>query len=151
MAQSRQTDEQFTAAVFGMCEPQRRDAASRVGQLMTGMAARIRANPPAKGPHWQNYFDTFGERLINIPTECDHASATMAQAEAQEQAEIQHQANVNAAATVGAVVLGTAILAAGTVAAAEASRPIIVQSQPTVPTRRVCTDIGGGRLSCVTR
>jgi hypothetical protein len=102
-----QTDEQFTAAVFGMCAPQRRDAAARVGQLMTGMAARIRANPPPKVPleeiqHWQNYFDTFGERLINIPTECDHASATMAQAEAQEQrAEIQHQANVNAAATVG--------------------------------------------------
>lgn len=131
-----QTDEQFTAAVFGMCEPDRKDAASRVGLVMTSLATRIRANPPPnvqqeEVQHWVNYFDTFGERLINIPTECDHARAAMAEADAQErQAEIQHQANVNAAATATAVVLGTALLAAGTVAAAEANRPIVVQSPP---------------------
>ncbi len=155
-----QSDEQFTAAVFSMCDPQRRAAASRVGQLMTGMATQIRAHPPANVPdaevaHWENYFDTFGERLVNIPSQCDHASQAMAEADTQERkAEVEHQANVNAAMTATAVVLGTAILAAGAVAAAEASRPIIVQNPPPAPVGPVytnCTDYGGGSIHCVSQ
>jgi len=55
----------------------------------------------------------------------------MAEASAEEQqAETQHQANLNAAATTTAIVLGAALIAAGSVTAAEASRPIIVPSPP---------------------
>ena len=131
-----QTDEQFTAAVFEMCDPQRRQAAPQVGKFMNVMAGAMSANPP---PNVSNeevkqliaYCQTFGERLIDIPSRCDQASAAMAQAEADEQrAETEHQANVNAATTAVAVVLGATLIAAGTVAAAEASRPIIVQSPP---------------------
>lgn len=134
IADSR-TDEQFTAAVFEMCDPQRRQAAPQVGKFMNVMAGTLSAKPP---PNVSNeevqrlivYCQTFGERLIDIPSKCDHASAAMAQAAADEQrAETQHQANVNAATTAVAVVLGATLIAAGSVAA-EASRPIIVQSPP---------------------
>ncbi|MFZ0890100.1 MAG: hypothetical protein WA005_16775 [Candidatus Binataceae bacterium] len=131
-----QTDGQFTGSVFRMCDPPRKVAASRIGQLMTAMASLLRAKPPQNAPpqqveQWARYFETFGGRLINIPSQCDAASGAMAQAREEErQAEIQHQANVNAAMTAATVILGTALVAAGTVAAAEASRPIIVQNPP---------------------
>ena len=38
-----------------------------------------------------NYFDTFGERMINVPTECDRAQAGMAEATAKEQ---EDEANI---------------------------------------------------------
>lgn len=131
-----QTDEQFTDAVFAMCDPERKAAAPRVGRVMIGLANAINAKPPTNVPLEEiqrtvSYFDTFGERLIGIPAKCEHASAAMAEASAEEQqAEAEHQANLNAAATTTAIVLGAALITAGSVAAAEASRPIIVQSPP---------------------
>jgi hypothetical protein len=41
-----QTDEQFTEAVFAMCDPDRKAAAPRVGQVMLGIANGIRTKPP---------------------------------------------------------------------------------------------------------
>ena len=67
--------------------------------MANGMRAKPPANiPPEQSQQTADYFDTFGERMINIPTECDRAEAGMAEASAREQqAEVQHQANVNAA------------------------------------------------------
>lgn len=130
------TDDQFTASVFNMCDAQRRAAAPRIGQVLVGMANSIRAKPPANVPPAQaqqsaNYFDTFGERLINIPTECDRAQAGMAEAAAREQdAEAQHQANVNAAVNAAELIFAGAVVYGSAVSAAQASRPIIIQSPP---------------------
>ena len=56
------------------------------------------------------YFDTFGERLIDIPPKCDQTSAAMAEADAEEQkAEAQHRANVNTAVTAAALVFAGAV------------------------------------------
>jgi hypothetical protein len=135
IADSR-TDEQFTAAVFEMCDPQRRQAAPQVGKFMNVMAGALSAKPPPNVSNEEvqqsiTYCQTFGERLIGIPAKCEHASAAMAEASAEEQqAETEHQANLNAAATTTAIVLGAALITAGSVAAAEASRPIIVPSPP---------------------
>lgn len=130
------TDEQFTASVFNMCDAQRRDAAPRVGRVLVGMATGIRAKPPVNAPPQQveqvsNYFDTFGERMINVPTECDRAQAGMAEAAAKEQeAEARHQANVNAAINAAELIFAGAVIYGTAVSAAQASRPIIVQSPP---------------------
>ncbi len=130
------TDDQFTASVFNMCDAQRRDAAPRVGHVLVGIATMIRAKPPVNAPPEQvqqvsNYFDTFGERMINVPTECDRAQAAMAQATQQEQdAEAQHQANVNAAINAAELLFAGAIVYGTAVSAAQASRPIVVQSPP---------------------
>ena len=97
------TDDQFVASVFNMCDAQRQVSAPRVGQFLVAVANAIRAKPPANVPPQQfqaqaTYFNTFGERMINIPTECDRAQAAMADASArEEQAEAQHQAHVAAA------------------------------------------------------
>lgn len=130
------TDEQFTASVFNMCDAQRRDAAPRVGHVLVGMATGIRAHPPVNAPPQQvaqvsNYFDTFGERMINVPTECDRAQAGMAEAAAKEQeAEAQHQANVNAAINAAELIFAGAVVYGSAVSEAQASRPIVVQSPP---------------------
>ena len=130
------TDDQFTASVFNMCDAQRRDAAPRVGHVLVGIATMIRAKPPVNAPPEQvqqvsNYFDTFGERMINVPIECDRAQAAMAQATQQEQeAEAQHQANVNAAINAAELLFAGAIVYGTAVSAAQASRPIVVQSPP---------------------
>jgi hypothetical protein len=132
-----QTDEQFTHAVWSICYSECRLAAPRVGNVLLGVASTARARVAADPSnaqvleHTATYMDVFGERLIGIPSQCDQASAGMAEADAEEQkAEADHQANVNtamsAAALVfaGAVILGTS---AASVAAAEASRPVIIQ------------------------
>ena len=130
------TDDQFTASVFNMCDAQRRAAAPRVGQVLVGMANGMRAKPPANIPPEQSqqtadYFDTFGERMINIPTECDRAEAGMAEASAREQqSEVQHQANVNAAVNAAELIFAGAVVYGSAVSAAEANRPIIIQSPP---------------------
>jgi len=130
------TDDQFTAGVFNMCDAQRRDAAPRVGQVLVGIATAIRAKPPVNAPAQQveqmsNYFDTFGERMINIPTECNRAQTGMAEAAAKEQeAEVQHQENVNAAINAAELIFAGAVVYGSTVSAAQASRPIVIQSPP---------------------
>jgi hypothetical protein len=130
------TDDQFTASVFNMCDAQRRDAAPRVGHVLVGIATMIRAKPPANAPPQEvqqvsGYFDTFGERMINVPTECDRAQAGMAEADAKEQeAEAKHQANVNAAINAAELIFAGAVVYGTAVSAAQASRPIIVQSPP---------------------
>ncbi len=130
------TDDQFTAAVFNMCDAQRRDAAPRVGRALVGLATMVRAKPPANAPPQQvaqlsNSFDTFGERMISVPTECDRAQAGMAEAAAKEQEdEANHQANVNAAVNAAELIFAGAVVYGTAVSAAQASRPIIVQSPP---------------------
>jgi hypothetical protein len=130
------TDDQFTASVFNMCDVPRRAAAPRVGQVLVGMANGIRGKPPANIPLEQSqktadYFDTFGERMINIPTECDRAEAGMSEASAREQqAEAQHQANVNAAVNAAELIFAGAVVYGSAVSAAEANRPIVIQSPP---------------------
>lgn len=94
------------------------------------------------------YFDTFGERLIDIPPKCDQTSAAMAEADAEEQkAEAQHRANVNTAVTAAALVFAGAVIlgsSAASVAAAEASRPVIIQEPAPAPSNCVYH----GRSSC---
>lgn len=130
------TDDQFTASVFNMCDAQRRDAAPRVGHVLVGIATMIRAKPPVNAPPQQaqqvsNYFDTFGERMINVPTECDWAQAGMAEAAAKEQeAEAQHQANVNAAIKAAELIFAGAVVYGTAVSAAEANRPVVIQTPP---------------------
>jgi hypothetical protein len=73
-----------------MRDAQRRDAAPRVGHVLFGITTRVRAKPPINASPQQvaqvlNYFDTFGERMINVPTDCDRAQAEMAEAAAKEQ------------------------------------------------------------------
>jgi hypothetical protein len=132
------TDEQFTASVFDMCDAQRRDAAPRVGHALVGVATEIRAKPPVNATPQQaeqmsNYFDTFGERMINVPTQCDRAQASMVAAAAQQQqAQAQHQANVNTAINAAELIFAGAVVYGTAVSAAEASRPIIVQSPPVI-------------------
>jgi hypothetical protein len=132
-----QTDEQFTEAVWSMCDSDRRVAAPNVGRMMLGLANMFRGHVASDPSHTQQleqmatYFDTFGERLVNIPSECDHASSAMAEASAEEQqAEVNHQANVNTATTAAALLFAGAVVLGSSVASAEASRPIIVQSPP---------------------
>jgi hypothetical protein len=44
------------------------------------------------------YFETFGQRLMAIPAQCDQAGSAIQAASTQEQnAELQHQANVKTA------------------------------------------------------
>jgi hypothetical protein len=109
------------------------------------LSAKPPPNVPADQVHRVVAYDRgFGERLIDVPSKCEHASATMALANAQEQqAELPHQANVNAAVTASAVVLGAVLITAGTVAAAEESRPVIVEAPPPIPVRTVCHEPGG--------
>ncbi|HKD69913.1 MAG TPA: hypothetical protein VKB84_23945 [Candidatus Binataceae bacterium] len=87
-------DQQFTTAVFSMCEPESVQASERVGPLLIGLAARIRANPPAKVPSdqvatWMRYFDALGETLVRIPGQCRHAEEAIARAKAQVQVHVR--------------------------------------------------------------
>jgi hypothetical protein len=124
-----QTDEAFTNAVFGMCDSDRQAASPRVGRVMMGIAAAMRNHPPANMTLQQrqsaiSYFETFGGRLINIPTECEQANKAMAEAGAQEQqAEAEHQANVNRALAAAAVLFAGAVVVTSAVGAAAATRP----------------------------
>ncbi|HXR35096.1 MAG TPA: hypothetical protein VN754_04070 [Candidatus Binataceae bacterium] len=92
-------DQEFTAAVFGMCEPEPVQASTRLGPLLIGLGARITTNPPPNAPGyqvtaWARYFDSLGEALVRIPQQCRHAQAAIAQvkAQAQTQAEVQNPA-----------------------------------------------------------
>lgn len=123
------TGDQFAASVFNMCDDQRRAAAPRVGQLMVGMANNIRANPPKGVPPDQvqqtaKYFETFGERMINVPTQCNQAQAQMAAAQASvQQAQAQHQANIAAAVNAAELIFAGAVVYESAVA----SRPVYIQ------------------------
>lgn len=129
-----QTDEAFDNAVFSMCDQQRKDAAPRVGHVLMGIAGAMRTNPPPKVPAEQlqqqiGYFETFGERLINIPSKCDQAKATMQQAQAQEQqAEAEHQVNVSRALNAAALAFAGAVIYTTAVSAAAASRPVVTNN-----------------------
>ncbi len=132
IADSR-TDAGFTNAVFAMCDPARKDAAPRVGRVMVAMAAGLRNKPssnlnPEQQQALSNSFETFGERLINIPGQCEQASKAMAEASAQEnQAEAEHQANVNRALVAAAVVFAGVVMYSSAVA----SRPTSTASSCT--------------------
>jgi len=89
-------DQEFTAAVFGMCEPEPMQASARVGPLLIGLATRIRTNPPANAPinqvtGWAQYFDRLGETLIRIPHQCRLARQAIAQVKAQVQGQPEAQ------------------------------------------------------------
>jgi hypothetical protein len=93
IADSRNATE-FTAAVFGMCEPEPVQASSRVGPLLIAFGARIRSNPPAKVPGdqvtaWAQYLDSLGETFVRIPQQCRHAQKLIAQEDAKAKAEEQ--------------------------------------------------------------
>jgi hypothetical protein len=141
-----QTDAGFTNAVFAMCDPARKAASPRVGQVMVGIAAGIRNNPPANAPPEQqrsaiNYFETFGERMIDIPTKCEQASNAMANASTQEQqAEAEHQTNVNRALTAAAVLFAGAVVYSSAVA----SRPVTLAAPAPAPTYTHCSETGNG-------
>ena len=125
------TDSGFVNAVFAMCDTQRVDAAPRVGKMLLGLARFIRATPPTNVPAQQvqrevAYLETFGGRLVNIPTQCDQAKAEMEQASTQEQqAEAQQQAKMNAAVSAAALLFVGAVV----VGAAAASRPVTTTIQ----------------------
>lgn len=127
------TDVGFTNAVFAVCAPQRREAAPRVGRLMVGLAGNVASNPPANMTEQQrnqamSYFSTFGNRLINIPYQCEQATSAMTEASAEEQqAEIDHKQNVNNAMTAAAVTFAGAVFFASAVGSAAATRPPVVQ------------------------
>jgi hypothetical protein len=153
IAESR-TDQEFANAVFGMCAPQRQQAAPRVGQLMLGFAGLLSSKPPPASAQLANlasagfagaqeaartteqqrqsaisYCRVFGNRLIDIPVKCQQAGSAMAEASSQEQqAEINHSQNVNAALTTAAVVFAGAVLFATAVGSAAATQPPVVQS-----------------------
>ncbi len=86
------SDQEFTAAVFGLCEPEPMQASARVGPLLIGLGARIRTNPPANAPidqvnGWAQYFDRLGETLVRIPQQCRLALEAIAQVKAQAKAQ----------------------------------------------------------------
>lgn len=128
-----QTDAGFTNAVFAMCDPARRDACPRVGQVMMGIAAGMRNNPPANMTNEQrqsaiNYFETFGGRLIDIPTKCEQANTAMTEENTQEQqAEAEHQVNVNRTLAAAAAVFAGAVIFTSAVGAAAATRPPVTE------------------------
>jgi hypothetical protein len=132
-------DDQFTNAVFAMCQPVRREAAPRVGHVLLGLAGVIQTKPSPNMTDQSraqaaSYFSTFGERLIDIPAKCEQAGQQLDEASAQEQqAEIKHTQNVNNTLTAAAVVFMGTALVAGEVGAAAATRPPVVQ-QNTITT-----------------
>lgn len=124
------TDDEFTKAVFAMCGPALKDAEPRVGRVMLNIGGAIEAGQIGTGLTEQqgtgaaNYYETFGNRLVGIPAQCDQAESAMAEASSAEQnAEAQHQVNVTRALTMATVLfVGTAMLA-GEIGAAAATRP----------------------------
>jgi len=130
-------DESFTNAVFAMCYRDRQSAAANVGDFLAAFASTV--PPPPNMPideakRATAYLVGLGERLKGIPSQCQDANSAMAEASTEEQSAEQHHqqamATLNNALTGIAVVLGTAVIAAGSVEAARASRPIIVQNPP---------------------
>jgi hypothetical protein len=122
-------DAQFTSAVFGMCDPVRRQAAPRVGLVMIALAGNIQTHPPANMSEEDqqqafNYFSTFGQRMVGVPTKCDQVAEAMAEASAEEQkAEVEHSQNVSTAVNAAALVFAGTVLFATAVGAAAATRP----------------------------
>jgi hypothetical protein len=95
IADSR-NDQEFTAAVFGMCEQGPMQASARVGPLLIGLGASIRTNPPANAPSyqvtaWTRYFDSLGETLVRIPQQCRDAQKALAEFEARNLAQAEEQ------------------------------------------------------------
>jgi hypothetical protein len=120
---------EFTNAVFGMCDPARKDAAPHVGVFLVALAGNVQAHPPANMTPIQqeraiSYFATFGQRMIRVPEECDQAASTMAEASAEEQkAESEHAQNVSTAINAAALVFAGTVLFATAVGTAAATRP----------------------------
>lgn len=85
-------DQEFSAAVFEMCQPETTSASARVGPLLIGLAARIEASPPKNVPEDKvsalaHYFDSMGETFVRIPAQCRLASAAKEQNQAKGQSE----------------------------------------------------------------
>jgi hypothetical protein len=123
------TDGQFTDAVFAMCDPARRAAAPRVGFVLIAFAGNIQSHPPANTSVTAqqqaiNYFSTFGQRMVAVPTKCDQAAGAMAEANAEEQkAEVEHSQNVSTAVNAAALVFAGTVLFTTAVGEAAATRP----------------------------
>ncbi|HUY20349.1 MAG TPA: hypothetical protein VNE82_08795 [Candidatus Binataceae bacterium] len=124
VANSR-TDTGFTHAIFGMCQPDLRDAEPRVGSLELAVAGGLAAGKVQRSATPQEraagvaLLTSFGNTLVSIPGRCDQAQAVIAEAETQEQeAEVEHQANVNRALTAAAMIFVGTVMAAGEVGAA---------------------------------
>jgi hypothetical protein len=125
-----QTDTGFTTAVLAMCDPDRRAAEPRVGQLELAMAGALQAGKlqpnatPQQRAEAAATLTTFGNTMVSIPARCDQAEAQLAEASVQEQqAETQHHANVSRALTAAAIVFAGTAIVAGEVGAAAATRP----------------------------
>ncbi len=125
-----QTDTGFADSVFAMCDPDRRAAEPRVGQVELAMAGALQAGKLQPQATPQQRADavamliTFGNTMVSIPARCDQAEAQMNEAGLEEQqAEINHQANVSRALTAAAIVFAGTAIVAGEVGAAAATRP----------------------------
>lgn len=84
LADSR-NDQEFTAAVLALCDPEPIQASARVGPILIGLGARMRANPPVNASAvavtgWAQYFDSLGETLVRIPHQCRLARQAVVQA-----------------------------------------------------------------------
>jgi hypothetical protein len=130
-----QTDTGFTSAIFAMCDPDRRAAEPRVGQMELAMAGALQAGklqPKATPQERANavaMLTAFGNTMVSIPGRCEQANNAMAEASVQEQnAEAQHQANVSRALTAAAIIFVGTAMVAGEVGAAAATRPPVQQN-----------------------
>jgi hypothetical protein len=82
------SDQEFTAAVFGVCEADSLQACSRLGPLLFGLGTRVRIKPPANVPAdqviaWAQYLESLGETLVRVPRQCHRAQEAIAEAKAQ--------------------------------------------------------------------
>jgi hypothetical protein len=86
IADSR-SDQEFTGAILALCDPEPIQASARVGPILIGLGARMRANPPVNASAdqvtgWAQYFDSLGETLVRIPHQCRLARQAVVQAKA---------------------------------------------------------------------
>jgi hypothetical protein len=117
------TDDEFTEAVFAMCESDRQKAAGNVGSVLLLAMAKAKQNPLSTQPKNAqiiDYFSGLGSTLVNIPPKCDQASKALAEDASQaQQAEAQYQTNVNRALLVAGAIFAGAVV----VESANLSRP----------------------------
>lgn len=95
VAQS-QSDQQFVRAMLSMCDRSRVSAASQMGPFLVALAANIRAKPPRNVPTsewkaWADYYDSLGESLVQVPSQCEQIQAAIAEARAKAEQEAQNR------------------------------------------------------------